>query len=134
MTQIGVIRQRQGNKATVRVVRKGACGDHCSMCGACNVGFIDVQAVCDMDVEVGDRVRLESSNSAVIGGMLCLFVMPKFLPILFYLIFSAWLGTMVGCIASITIFLACVLWVVMLNKNKDYLSSAQPRVVAKVMD
>lgn len=130
MTQIGIVQQIEDRMATVRVIRKGACGDNCSMCGACGTGHVDVKAACDLRVSVGDRVRLESSDAAVIGGLICIFILPVLLPIVIYVLFSSMINATAGWIAAAIVFGMSVSSIILLNKNQGYLLKVQPRVVA----
>ncbi len=134
MTQTGVIKSISGQTAVVRVVRKGACGDGCSMCGLCSAETIDVQAKCLLAVSVGDRVRIQSSDRATLGGLICVFLLPVLMPLVFYLL-AAWLfGTVIGMVAAGITLALCVALIRYLNRNKEFLNAAQACVISKVAD
>lgn len=129
MTQIGKIKAVTKQGVTVSVIRKGACGDNCSMCGSCNAQTVDVVANCELDVRVGDAVELSSSDTAVIGGMFCLFILPILLPLSAYLLLSTMLGSVMGWVGAGVALVVCLLLIRALSKSTAYLEKSRPSII-----
>ncbi|MBQ6946433.1 MAG: SoxR reducing system RseC family protein [Clostridia bacterium] len=134
MTQIGVVKTILKHSVVVRVVRKGACGDNCSMCGMCAAQPIDVEASCDLSVVVGDRVRIQSSDQIMVGGMVCVFLLPILLPLLTFVLLQWALGWISAGVGAGVVLSFCIWLIARLNKNETYLKAARPRVIGKVTD
>ncbi len=132
MTQVGVVKKISNDCAVVSVIRKGACGENCSMCGACNTEPIEVSARCYITVSVGDMVVISSANNVILFAMFCLFIFPILLPILAYVMFFNLLGVIAGWVAAGVISLICVAFIYFLSRNSDFLSKAQPTVKSVV--
>lgn len=128
MTQNGRITKAENGIAIVSVVRRGACGDHCSMCGACKVEPLEIEAICDIDVSVGDLVEISSNSSLIVGGMICLFILPILLPLLLYVVVSNWLTNVIALIVAGTALVGCILLIWQLSHNSVYLKKVRPRV------
>ncbi len=134
MTQIGKIKTIENGQAIVRVVRKGACGDNCSMCGACKVDPIEVTAQCEIEALSGDLVEIASAGNVIVGGLICLFILPIILPILAYVAFENWLGNVAAWIAAGIVLLICFILIFLLSRNSSYLKKAQPKVIRVVKE
>lgn len=134
MTQTGVVKSISGQTAVVRVVRKGACGDGCSMCGLCNAETIDVQVKCRLSVNVGDRVKIQSSDRVMLWGLTCVFLLPILLPLVLYLLFASLFGIKSGVVAAGLALALCILLIRHLNRNKEFLNAAQACVISKAED
>ena len=132
MTQIGMVKSVSEREVLVRVIRKSACGDHCSMCGACGGQWIDVSARCALEVAVGEKVCIQSSGGPVIGGMICLFILPVLLPILAYIFIAGVFGNVVGIVFAVVVLLLCGALILRLSKSKKYLHAVQAKVIYKV--
>lgn len=129
MNQIGKVAELRDDGVVVTVARKGACGDNCAMCGACRVENVKVNAICTLDVQVGDTVELSSSTAPVILGLLCLFVLPILLPLVGYIIFSACMGSVFGWITAAVALAISVVIILRLSKSERYLSMTRASVV-----
>ena len=134
MTQIGIVKSVSEQEVLVRVNRKNACGDNCSMCGACGGKWIDVSARCDLEVAVGEKVCIQSPGGPVIGGMICLFILPVLLPLLAYVFMTAVFGNVVGILFASVVLLLCVLLIPRLGKSEKYLDAVQAKVIYKVKE
>lgn len=132
MTQIGVVKKITDTDVIVSVVRKGACGDNCSMCGACQVEPLEVSACCDIKVMVGDTVEIYSPGGTVIFGMVSLFILPILLPLLAYVTFFAILGTFAAWTATCITLLLCVTLIYLLSRNSAFLKRSKP-IVCRVL-
>lgn len=128
MNQIGKVAEITTDGVVVTVARKGACGDNCAMCGSCRVENVRVDAICTLDVKVGDTVELSSSTWAVILGLLCLFVLPIFLPLTGYIIFSAWVSSACGWIVAAVGLAVSIVIIWRLSHSKKYLSMTRASV------
>ena len=83
MTQIATVREvLSPGYAVVRVARKTACGHDCENCGGCgaNGGFLEVTALCDFPVRVGDTVEVASGN-----GVLAIAALVYLVPLVLFL-------------------------------------------------
>ncbi len=80
MTQMATVLRLVGhNKAEVMVCRQSACGHHCASCGACgeeSAAQVTVLAENQPGAEVGDRVRVESKSSQVLGIAAAVYLLP----------------------------------------------------------
>lgn len=80
MTQMATVLRLVGhNKAEVMVCRQSACGHHCASCGACGdegAAQVTVLAENQSGAEVGDRVRVESKSSQVLGIAAAVYLLP----------------------------------------------------------
>ncbi len=128
MTQVGVVKKVADGKALVSVIRKGACGENCSMCGACKADPIEVNARCEIAVLAGDLVEISSPDHAIIFAMICLFIFPVFLPIVAFVLFSDWLGAIAGWVSAGLILGLCIALICFLSKNRAFLKAVQPTV------
>ena len=132
MTQVGIVKEIRKQTVVISVVRKGACGDHCSMCGMCGASSIEVEADCSISVLPGDRVEICSEDRPVLLGLLCVFILPILLPLLSYVIFSSLLGTVGGVLSAAAVLLFCLYLIYRLNKSQKYLRASRCRVNRKV--
>lgn len=128
MTQIGVVKKVLNDCVVVSVTRKGACGENCSMCGACKVEPIEVNAQCSIMVSEGDMVEISSANKVILFAMFCLFIFPVIMPILAYVIFFDLFGTIAGWVAAGVILSACISFIYFLSRNSAFISKARPTV------
>ncbi len=112
--------------ATVRIIRKGACGDQCSHCSGCNAEHMDVEADCAFEVEEGDWVLVSSKKYPVIFGMFVLFILPCILPIIAYFlaIGSGYEHYFAAAALGIS-----VLGILCLNKSVWFRNAARPQVI-----
>ena len=132
MTQIGVVKKVSDDYAVVSVVRKGACGDNCSMCGACNTEPIEVNARCNITVSAGDLVEISSADNVILFAMFSLFISPILFPILAFVIFFDLFGVVAGWLASGIMLLMSVAFVYFLSRNSAFLSKVKPTVKSVV--
>ena len=66
MEKNGVVTAADNKNATVTVMRDSACGENCAACGLCgNMREMTVNIKNTIGLREGDRVRLSSSDSAV---------------------------------------------------------------------
>lgn len=128
MTQIGVVKKITDTDVIVSVARKGACGDNCSMCGACQVEPLEVSVRCDIDVLVGDTVEIFSPDGAILFGMISLFILPILLPLLAYITVYNFLGTLAAWVAAGVTLLLCVVLIYILSRHSVFLKRTKPYV------
>lgn len=134
MTQIGKVKTIKNKKAIISVVRKGACGDNCGMCGACRGNVLEVEAWCDLEVASGSLVEISSAGNVIVCGMICLFILPIILPLMAYIIVDGWFGNVAAWIASGVVLLLCLVLIYFLSKSQSYLKKAQPKVIRVVRE
>ncbi|MBQ0099169.1 MAG: SoxR reducing system RseC family protein, partial [Firmicutes bacterium] len=76
MIESGVVVKKDKNTATVKIDKK----DECSKCGMClfpkNANSIEINAVDNIGVSVGDTVIVNSSEKAKLLGVLLVFLVP----------------------------------------------------------
>lgn len=120
-----IIRTCEG-LAIVQIIRKGACGDHCSHCNGCNAEHMDVEANCALRVEPGDWVLVSSKKHPIILGMFVVFILPCILPMIAYLlaIGSGVEGYLVAAALVISFF-----GIFLLNKSAWFRNKARPQVI-----
>ena len=131
MTAFGKIKQINGTKVIVSVVREGACGGNCGSCSGCENRTVDVAAYCDISVSVGELVELASRSGYIYLGMIIVFLLPVVFPLLGYFIFSG-ISVTAAYIAAVTLFAAALIIIFCLSKSKRYVSKSMPRVLRVV--
>ena len=134
MTQIGKVKTIKNKKAIISVVRKGACGDNCGMCGACQGDALEIVAWCDLEVNPGSFVEISSEGNVIVLGMVCLFILPIILPLLSFIVVDGWLGNIAAYIVAGIVLLLCLTLIYLLSKSQSYLKKAQPKVIRVVRE
>lgn len=71
----GLITKIDGDFASVKIVREGACGHDCSTCGGCSDGTTEIIAKNKINASVGDFVSLEGDGIIVRRAFL-VYMMP----------------------------------------------------------
>lgn len=111
---------------TVEVLRQSACGGECKDCSGCSSKSMQVNAFCDLPVEVGDRVWISSPKEFVLLGMFIVFILPLVLPVVAYLL-TARSGF--GILFAVAALILSLLAIWLLSKSKLYIKKTQPKVV-----
>lgn len=113
MEQRGKVISKDGNIATVELVRESACSSchHRDSCGAgiiagCSKSeSVTVRANNLCGADVGDSVVLNSASSKILGIAFCVFVLPLILTFLTYLVCDAFgMRTFITAIVSACVF------------------------------
>lgn len=129
MEAIGVVTKTQGKNAVVRVARQSACSGNCHDCSGCGERPMETTAFSEIDLKIGDKVRIESDSASVLSGMFAVFILPLYLPLIGYLILSTvdlgLAGVLGGLILTVVI-------IATLSKSRWYIRKTQPRVVCKL--
>lgn len=78
MEQEGFVIKELGKYIEVSVIRESACGSSCETCQAkCSESKpFTLKTVNDLDLKVGDRVKVEMSSKSVIGYILLVYGLP----------------------------------------------------------
>ena len=116
-----------GKTAVVEIVRKSACSGNCADCTTCVAQTINIQALAEVEVLVGDSVTVESKRFSVLLGMFALFILPVLLPVFCYFIFA---GTFLAVPSVILAVLCSIAFTVLLSKNKKFIESTKPVIVS----
>lgn len=129
MTNKAIVEKIENNYVIVSTVRKGACGENCSMCGGCNAQKVYTKAFCDIDVKTGDIVKLESNTHSVILAMLVIFILPLVLPISLYLLFMNY-GVIFSVLSALSgVIISCVV-IYNISHSNVFIKSITPKIVA----
>ncbi len=131
MKQIATVKSVSGDTAVVQVVRQGACGDNCSMCGICNNAVMEITATCKIAVTEGDKVWLESDSKNVLGALSLIFFVPVALPLAAFVIGQALWNTASGVVLAAVCLAATVAVICWLGRSRRYLKKMQASIVAK---
>lgn len=77
MDKIGFVKSVDENSAVIEIVRKGACGDKCSSCkGGCETSSMEVRVRNELNVSVGQLIKLHSDTKKLIKIVMLVYVMP----------------------------------------------------------
>ena len=77
MDKIGFVKSIDGNIAIIEIIRSGACGDRCSSCkGGCETRAMHVRVRNNLNVSVGQLVKLRSENKKMIKAVVLVYIMP----------------------------------------------------------
>ncbi len=128
MTAMGKITQVNTKDVLVSVVRSGACCGDCGSCSGCSGQTVDVRAVCDIDVTVGSIVEIQSRSGYVLLGMLVIFLLPVFLPVISYSVICGYNIT-AAWIAAVILFVMSAAAVRYISVSDKYLNKVRPKVV-----
>lgn len=83
MEKIGFVKSIDGNAAIIEIVRYGACGDRCSSCkGGCETRAMHVRVNNNLNLSVGQLVKLHSESKKLIKAVMLVYVMPLIVMIL----------------------------------------------------
>ncbi len=132
MTQNGQIVAIKQDHVVVRVVRKGACGDNCSMCGACHNQAIEIKADCDIAVKVGETVCIRSESTAILFGLFSVFILPIALPLVCYFLMQSFTSVFWSGFGAAVMFLLCIGILLLLNKSRRFSAKTKAKVVCKL--
>ncbi len=127
MTSVAIVEKIEDGKITVSSIRKGACGDNCAMCGACNAEKIFTEVYSDIAVNIGDVVRMKSDTGYVLSALVSLFILPVCAPIIVY-ITTFELNSLLSYIFTAVVFLLSVTFVFFLSKSKWFVNKITPRI------
>ena len=129
MTNTATVKEIKGDIVIIECIRRGACGDNCSMCGGCSAEKVTSQAYCDFEFKVGDKVCVNSNASYVLFAMVSVFIFPIIIPLSFYFLFSlinkilAYVFLGFGIVFSLVI-------IVCLSKSKWFNKKITPKIVS----
>lgn len=92
MLQTGVVKKLHYNSAEeqsyptaeVEITRSSACGESCASCGLCPGQTSVVEAVNDINADVGDTVIMDMSDSKVLGAAFLVYIVPLLMLIVGY--------------------------------------------------
>lgn len=76
MTEEGVVADVRGGKIIVKIVRQPACGS-CKACKTAESQEMEIELDNPIDAKVGQRVRLELDDSAILKGSLVTYGLPS---------------------------------------------------------
>lgn len=93
METYGMVKQVKGDTAVVKVARESACGGNCAACHACGNREIVTTVRNPIGAKCGDVVKISSSSRHVLGSAFILYLLPVFLFIAIYFIFSRFFNT-----------------------------------------
>lgn len=131
MTSTAIVEKIENGIVTVVTVRKGACGDNCSMCGGCKGERVLTKAYSNIEVEVGDTVTVESDTSSVMLAMLALFVLPIALPLVALIALYSVSAVLSYVVAAVSVALSLV-FVLFLSRSKVFNSKVAPKITAVI--
>ncbi len=125
MTSVARVEKISKDRITVSTVRKGACGDNCAMCGACNAEKVLTEVYSDVLVNIGDTVRIKSDSRYVVFALCCLFLLPVCAPLLTYVALGG-LNLSLVYVFTAFAFLLSVGLVVVLSKSAWFVKKITP--------
>ena len=81
-----IVKKIENNKVTVEIQRTGAC-EHCAIKGICGAGNKNIQhqIQTDLNLKIGDLVKIHISASSKIFSSFILFIFPILVMIIFYI-------------------------------------------------
>ena len=140
MNRTGIVMDKSGDFASVKLMKHAACGD----CGACHMGAenmnITVECVNESCAEVGDRVEIDMKTQNVLGAAFIAYVIPLFVLVVGIAVSNAimkgigyeehreLISFLVG--ASLT---AITYFVIKLNDEKFYNSKKYLSTITKIL-
>lgn len=92
------------NTVTIKIQRDSSCGDNCTMCNACPSKNMSITLKTDLQLQVGDKVKLETNTKYILLSAFCIYILPIILFIVGYMIHTLYLGLLL-MIISFTILL-----------------------------
>ena len=104
MTKLGFVREIKGNMAYVRFLRESACGGNCSSCGGCGTKPFDKWMENTLELNVGDKVEVETDNNKILLSAFMVYIFPLLLFFISAFSVSFLWGNFVGTIAGIVVF------------------------------
>lgn len=122
----GKVLRVDGSTVCVEVKRQSACTGECKDCSGCEVRPMEVTAISDIAVSVGDWVLLGSEQGSVLFGMFAVFILPLVLPLCTYLVFA---GSAMVWMFTVFAFAAAIALIWALSKSKWFLARTTPRVI-----
>ena len=131
MTSIAIVEQINDKKITVSTIRKGACGDNCAMCGACNAEKLFTDVTSDIAVSVGDVVRIKSDTGYVLVALCCMFLLPIVAPLVAYFMACEY-SSIFSCVLAALVFLFSLVFLFFLSKSKWFIKKITPKIIDKV--
>lgn len=129
MENNGVVTLVSCNEVTVKVIRQGSCGENCASCKSCTNKAVEVQAYCDIPVDIGDRVLLQSPTGMVVLALSLVFLLPIMLPILIYILIFDLIGKL-SILVSVAAFLFCVILIYKLSRSERFAYKLKPKVIS----
>ncbi len=101
MQQIGIVEQKNGNLAQVRIARPSACGENCASCkGGCTPTERVVTAEDRAGAKEGDKVILSMGSGRVLLAAFLVYILPLFFLVGGYLAAARLTGREIVCILS----------------------------------
>lgn len=104
MTNIGFVRDINGNMAHVRFLRESACGGNCSSCGGCKVKPVDRWIENTLDAKIGDKVEVKSESSKILLSAFILYIIPLVMFFAGYFITISFAGEGVSSLFGVILF------------------------------
>lgn len=129
MTNTAIVEKIENDYVIVSSLRRGSCGDNCAMCGNCSAEKVYTKAFCDIYVDVGDAVIVESNTRCVLFAMCLVFILPLILPILLYFIFMRF-GVILSVLSVLIGFVISCLIICFLSHSDAYIKKITPKIVA----
>ncbi len=129
MTSVGRVVAINNECVTVSVKRKGACGDNCASCSVVCNQIVNVTAICDLNVKIGDTVTVETKSKYVYFALLMIFVLPVIFPIVAYFAFLK-INNSLAILTSVIAFCFALVSVFLLGKNKQFSKHITPVVIS----
>ena len=128
MKNIATVERIEQEYVVVSTVRKGACAESCTICNSCTVQKFYTNAFCNIDVEIGDRVIIESDTGLILLTMVCVFILPLILPFVLYFLLSGF-GT-ICCVvgAAVGVVFSCII-IYCLSKSNSYIKKIMPNII-----
>ncbi len=126
METVGTILSIDGSLAVVDVKRISGCTGDCKDCAGCETKSVQVSAYTDLDVSIGDQVRIASDRNAVLFGLFVLFILPLFVPTVMYFLTAG--SGMGGWFAGGALVLV-LLFIWQLSRSPWYLKKTRPYIV-----
>ncbi len=129
MKNTATVEKIENNCVVVSYIRRGACGENCAVCNSCTAQKIYTKAYCDIKVDLGDSVIVESSTISVLCAMFFVFILPLVLPLTIYLVFSCFSlsFSVIGVFAGVII--SCII-IFFLSRSDRYIKNITPKIVA----
>ncbi len=129
MKSSATVEKIEQNYVIVSTVRKGACGENCALCNNCTAQKVMTRTYCDIAVEIGDSVIIESSTHSILFTLFLVFLSPIIIPIVFYL-FLCQYGTVISIAgACVGLIISCSL-IYVLSHLKWYIKKITPKIIS----
>ena len=140
MNRTGIVIEKSGDFASVKLMKHAACGD----CGACHMGAenmnITVDCVNEADAQIGDRVEIDMKTQNVLGAAFIAYVIPLFVLVVGITVSSAIMKAMgyevhremISFLVGATL-TAITYLIIKLNDKKFYNSKKYLSTITKIL-